>query len=123
MFNFLKKRPRPDVDPTSLCNLLVTIGWITHAQLSAALQEKKVEEMIGQTLIRMGAISSEQLDEALAQQQLRRHEVHPKDAVLATLDRQTEQQNKIIEGFNELKDKITEATGSKKFEPIKRGAK
>lgn len=119
---FGKRRPSPDVDPTSLCNLLVTLGWITTTQLQDALM-KKQDELIGQTLISMNLISQEQLDEALARQKLQRKEVTPKDAVVAALDRQSENQNKIIEGFKELREQIVDASSSAKFEPVKRGGR
>lgn len=120
-----KKKPNlnPSDDPTALCNLLVVIGWVSKDQIENALQ-RKCEKLIGQTLIEMHLITQEQLDEVLQQQQVLRHEITPKQATLATLERQSVQTSKLVQSLNEFKDQITETTAhTGKLHPISRSTK
>jgi hypothetical protein len=111
----------PGEDPTSLCNLLISLGWISRDVLSRAI-DRKQDELIGQTLIEMKAITQEQLAEALHQQKVARKQIPLRQAVLESLDRQNELQDKLIAGLNSLTRQFSAASQEHtgKISPIKR---
>lgn len=76
----VKKHPNPSVDPTSLGSILVNSGTVEAKQLEAALQfqSDNVDLLLGEALVRIGAISREILEAALTQQEVVRNGVSRK---------------------------------------------
>jgi len=64
--------PQRSQDETRLGDLLLNYGLVTREQLSAALETQQNAEgprpVLGQTLVKMGAISQEALDQVVAEQ-------------------------------------------------------
>lgn len=108
MFGF-KKKPSPATDPTSILNLLVSLGWLARADADAALEEQR-DRLIGQILVQRGLVSAEQLDSALLQQKILRGQIKTKDAAALVLERHAAMHDKIIDAANALKDAAVAAT-------------
>lgn len=64
------KRERPELDPTSLGNLLVQAGLCSEAQLREAVLVKrgKEDQLLGETMVSMGVLSPLLLQAILEQQ-------------------------------------------------------
>jgi len=62
-------------DPNSLGNLALERGFITEADLDAALNIQKERLQLGQLLVEMGKLTMDQLEELLLEQKIRRGEV------------------------------------------------
>jgi hypothetical protein len=79
-----KPAPRPGLDPTSIGSVLLRHGFITRADLEAAVQRKLTstpDALLGEVLIAMGACTRIQIERAVtAQQELRKERVDYTDA-------------------------------------------
>ncbi|MGW8179337.1 MAG: hypothetical protein ACWGQW_11335 [bacterium] len=62
---------RPEDDPTSIGNILIQMGFISHNDLSRMVKEFKIskEEMLGEYFVRHTQLTVEQLEMALIRQQ------------------------------------------------------
>lgn len=79
---FLLSKNQAKGDKTSLGNILVDMGYITSEQLEEAIKIQKSQKLLGEVLVdEMKAITSDQLDEALFEQQLRRKKIR-RDEIL-----------------------------------------
>lgn len=66
-------------DETSIGNILVDMGYVTSDQLNQAIEVQKMQAPVGEILVRMGAITREQLEEALMIQKVNRGEASTRE--------------------------------------------
>lgn len=112
------RKKHPDQDPTSIANILVSLGWVTKEQVALALSSQR-DKLIGQVLIEMGAVTQAHIDHALLHQAHKRGKASNADVAGASLANNMALSDKIIETAKDIGDKAA-AIGSGKFSPIKR---
>jgi hypothetical protein len=95
----------PMADPSSLGNLAVEMGYITHEELKSAVGVQQERLPLGQILMDMGKLTPPQLEELLFEQKVRRGEIRDK-AILAQYERSRlrKKVGAIKEGFKEMRE-------------------
>ena len=68
----------PETDPTSIGNVIVSLGFITEEELNIAVKKFRAskEELLGEFLIRKTSLTEKQLKDALARQTELRKPTH-----------------------------------------------
>jgi|SRR6185369_12888891 len=112
------RKKSPDLDPTSIANILVKYGWVTKEQVERALATQQ-DRLIGQVLIELGYITQAQIDHALLHQAHKRGTVSNAEVAKATLANNMALSDKIIEAAKDIGESAA-AMGSGKYVPIKR---
>jgi len=117
MFGFMKTSPAKD--PTALLNILVHLGWLTAETAHRALLAKE-DKLIGQTLLELGLLTEDQLEEALFQQQVARGKVSIREVAVRTMRRQNKLSDKVLAAVNDLHQATRVAGSTGKFATISR---
>ena len=92
-------------DRTSLGNILVKRGYATPAQITYAIgRQLMAAPPLGKILIEMGAITLEQLDEALYEQRRLRGETTNRDDVTHQLTQQARGMAQVSRELTEIAD-------------------
>lgn len=79
--SLLRRKRKPTDDPTSIGNLLCAAGLVSSMHISAAVnfQKEHADVLMGEALVRMGALTRDQLELAILQQKALRT-TKPRDA-------------------------------------------
>jgi hypothetical protein len=90
-------------DHSSLGNVLVRLGYVTHEQIGDALARQR-RERIGDLLVASGYVTVEQLREALLHQRVARDEAGLNDLVQLYGNERREVLRGVIHGLREVTD-------------------
>ena len=97
------KRVPPEKDEASIGNLAMELGYITPTVLVEALRVQKKRILLGEILVKMEAITREQLEELLFEQRLRRDQASKIEII-------THERKKMRRQFQELGSVFKDAT-------------
>jgi len=95
-----RHRQTPEEDPTSIGNVLIEMGLCKQVDVDSALQLLQ-EKKMGEALLDLGKISSDQLNLALAKQKALRGELGHKE-LKRMVERTVAKSNGLTKGLDEL---------------------
>lgn len=84
-------------------SILSSLGWATRDQIVCAFEQKQ-EKLIGETLVEMGVINDDQLEQALLKQRAARGKISKREHVQQELAHAGRMQEKITSAFQEISD-------------------